>query len=68
MPQRGLADIVKDLLKRSQMSLGSAYIASVIIFLKSGLRLRGFMPGAAKHAGIRRVHIGNVHLLGNDYN
>ena len=23
---------------------------------------------AAKHAGIRRVHIGNVHLLGNDYN
>jgi hypothetical protein len=43
-----LADIVKNLLKRSQMSSGSARIASVIIFPKSGLRLPGFMPGVAR--------------------
>ena len=42
-----LADIVKNLLKRSQMSLDSAQIASVIIFPKSGQRLPGFMLGAA---------------------
>jgi hypothetical protein len=41
-----LADIVKNLLKRSQMSLGSAQIASVIILPKSGQRLPGFMLGA----------------------
>lgn len=41
------ADIVKSPLQRSQMLLGSAQIASVIIFLKSGMRLPRFMPGAA---------------------
>ena len=44
-----LADIVKNQLKQSQMSLGSAQIASAIIIQKSGLRSKRFMPEAAEH-------------------
>lgn len=36
------------------MPLGSAQLASVVISLKSGLRLPGFMPGAAGPTGSPR--------------